>query len=172
MLCISPTVFFPALPQGSLTTRLVHSRQKPLGTQRWETEDWVNTLSSREYMVGVGWVACPLCSHMNEPEQRLLVNLENACNAKSAEAIVALSTLPAALAEAAAWPAHYQCCYSRKPIVTALWSGMLEAGLQGCGSRNGTAFVTDAEWMHDLCLRWCWRASLISIYVCSMDVVP
>lgn len=59
---------------------------------------------------------------------------------------MALSTLPAALAEAAAWPAHYQCYYSRKPIaVIAPWSGVLEARLQGFGSHNGTAFVTGAE---------------------------
>jgi hypothetical protein len=53
---------------------------------------------------------------------------------------VALSTLPAALAEAAAWPAHYQCYYSHKPVVIiAPRSGVLEAGLQGFGSHNGTS---------------------------------
>lgn len=56
---------------------------------------------------------------MKDPEKRLLVNLENSCNVKSAEAIVALSTLPTALEEAAIWPAHYQRYYSRKPIITA-----------------------------------------------------
>lgn len=52
---------------------------------------------------------------MNDPKQRLLVNLENSCNVKSAEAIVTLSMLPAGLGEAAAWPAHCQCYYSCKP---------------------------------------------------------
>lgn len=36
-------------------------------------------------------MACHPHSHMNDPEQRLLVNLENSCNVKSAEAIVAVS---------------------------------------------------------------------------------
>lgn len=126
---------------------------------------WVNTLSSREYIVSwwerARWFVPPL-SHMNDPEQRLLVNLENSCNVKSAEATVALSTLPAALEEAATWPAHYQHYYSRKPIVTALWSGVLESGLQGSsGSHNRTTFVTEAEWMHGLRLKWCWEASLV-----------